>query len=240
MKVSFENYHRNPKYFSIDDTEENGFSKLVELLKRYKFEIDVIDAPISEIKSDILVIAFPSKKFSPSEVQAVTQFVYQGGGLLLCGEWGGIFDHAKYLNQISEVFGITFNEDRVCDLENIAPTAAGRKRAYNVRITGLNRAYPITYNVQSFVVTSGCSLTVPYRNMMVAWGGPKSWRDIDMDSEFDPGEEYGWVPVMVAAVYGDGRVVGLGDASVFSNDSMDDQNHQMLAYNTFNWLGKVI
>lgn len=238
MKIVFENFHRNPKYFALDDEEENGFSMLANFLKKYKFELSTIDDELDTIEGDVLVIVFPNQKFKNSEIEKIKYFVQNGGGLLLCGEWGGIFDHAKWLNQIATNFNMTFNEDRICDLEHIEPTAAGRKRAYNVRIVGLNRNYPITYNVQSFVVTSGCSISPGQKDQMVAWGGPKSWRDIDMDSEFDPGEEYGWIPVMVASFFGQGRIIGLGDASVLSNDSMDDQNHQVLAYNLFAWLAK--
>ncbi len=240
MIIGFDEAHKDPKNFSIDDEDNNGFSKLADLLERKGHKLRQLTEPLENLEVDIAVVAFPKNKIFTDEVDFLVRFVQSGGGLLMLAEWGGIFDNAKNLNILARKFGITFNEDRVCDADNIQPTKAGRKRAHNIRITGLNRNYPIVNQVQYFVMTSGCSINPTYKNQIVAWGGPRSWKDVDGDSEYDVGEQYGYVPVMVAAQYGSGRIIALGDGSVLANESFADPNHQQLALNIFSWLGSEI
>lgn len=240
MIIGFDESHKDPKNFSIDDEDNNGFSKLADLLERKGFQLRQLTEPLENLEVDIAVVAFPKNKIFTDEVDFLVRFVQSGGGLLLLAEWGGIFDNAKNLNILARKFGLAFNEDRVCDVDNIQPTKAGRKRAHNIRITGLNHNYSIVKDVQYFVMTSGCSINPSYKNQIVAWGGPRSWKDVDGDSEYDVGEQFGYIPVMVAAQYGSGRVIGLGDGSVLANESFSDPNHQQLALNMFNWLGSSI
>jgi len=240
MIIGFDESHKDPKNFSIDDEDNNGFSKLADLLERKGHKLRQFNEPLKDLEVDIAVVAFPKEKIFTDEVDFLVRFVQSGGGLLMMAEWGGIFDNAKNLNKLARKFGLTFNEDRVCDADNIQPTKAGRKRAHNIRITGLNRNYPIVNQVQYFVMTSGCSINPSYKNQIVAWGGPRSWKDVDGDSEYDVGEQYGYIPVMVAAQYGSGRVVALGDGSVLANELFSDPNHQQLALNIFSWLGSEI
>lgn len=66
---------------------------------------------------DILVIFFPMIALTPGEIVAVQNFVDNGGSLLLVGVNGDNTWQFKvtYLNQLSTVFGIEFNNDRFED-----------------------------------------------------------------------------------------------------------------------------
>ena len=81
----------------------------------YEAEINFDEEIDSTILTDIDVLAlfFPMVALTTAEVNAITDFVNAGGGLLLVGtddstSWG--FDSAN-LNDLSETFGITFNLD---------------------------------------------------------------------------------------------------------------------------------
>lgn len=71
MLIGFDESHKDPKYFSIDDEDENGFVKLAELLSGHGFELVQLTDPLTTLEADILVVAFPVKKVLSSEVETI-------------------------------------------------------------------------------------------------------------------------------------------------------------------------
>ncbi len=96
----------------------------------------------------VLVLFFPQLSFEASEITAITDFVDNGGGLLLAGvnDDNSWFFTKSPTQSISENFGITFNDDRI-----------------GSACTTIN-SHPITHSVNSIHLNGddlkGCSLEI--------------------------------------------------------------------------------
>jgi hypothetical protein len=118
-----------------------------------------LEVPITEeslIPYDILVFVCPDfSRISPNEITQIVKWVKNsGGGLLLLSHAGGDKGRGSNLSEISEQFGIIFENDQVLDeeqnlgLENIP------------LISTFNIPHPITANIDSLCYRSGCSLSI--------------------------------------------------------------------------------
>lgn len=74
-------------------------------LKEKNIKINIIESPLtSEILKNInvLIIAKPARPISPDEVQAIKNFLNQGGGVLLAGSHATYMDTSPLLNDVAE------------------------------------------------------------------------------------------------------------------------------------------
>ncbi len=244
MKIAFDEFHKDKKYFSIDDDDQNGYEQLGDFLKGKGIECVQSTNPLTSIPADVdvLVIPFPKRRFDGSEVNEITAFVKdRGKGLLMLSEWGGIFDNVENLNQLAINFEIKFNPDRVCDWENRIQIPF-KSKAHAFYIKGFSQHYPFTKDLKELVCISGSSLKPANQGMIAAWAGERSWSDEDGDSSYDEGEAFGYVPIVTANVCGNaqGRVVCCGDASLLANAQFKESEHQKFAHSLFQWLGKEL
>lgn len=224
-KILFDNAHN--QVHSIN----SGYLVLANCLKVRGFSVDGIKTPITYnelIKYDIFVIPSAySSKFSSDEINAIHEFVGNGGGLLIMNNDGG--DPARNTNQndISKVFGVTFNPDRIKDPTNHHPASEEWPLIRN-----LKKEHDITKGVKDFVFYWGCSLSVKYPAVAIAWTA----------SDFSPKN----TPVIAISRYGDGRVICIGDDSTFSDfdgdensiHAIEEYDNKQLAMGIFNWLLK--
>jgi len=111
----------------LEDIDSNdpwlGYSKFAERLRGLGYTVEKNTRKIawSTLRNyDVLVINAPNRSFLPSEIVAIVHFVLNGGGLFLMGEWH-MSEHqhvSQTLNPLAAFFGIKFNEDTVCDLDD--------------------------------------------------------------------------------------------------------------------------
>lgn len=73
-------------------------------------EKDKIDAA-TLADCDVLVIKTPTARYSPDEVEAVLQFIEQGGGVLLVGDHTNFERMATTMNDIARPLGFIFRDD---------------------------------------------------------------------------------------------------------------------------------
>ncbi|CAD7774595.1 Repeat domain in Vibrio, Colwellia, Bradyrhizobium and Shewanella [Candidatus Methanoperedenaceae archaeon GB37] len=121
-KVLFDESHSpsgsGPGYYTIEDI----YSDWASLLKSNGMSVNSITSgPITlDIlkRYDVVVIPEPTEDYSDSEIAAIKEYVENGGGLLVLGEWGpfatgqGIY---PVVNEISKEFEMAFNNDTVYD-----------------------------------------------------------------------------------------------------------------------------
>ena len=160
-----------------------------------------------------------SPVLTKKEITALTDFVAQGGGLVILGET----EQSKYGNnfsQLAEVFGIKIANETVQDsIENFKDVATWVKGdlqksfehdlSFKVRETAFYRAGVLE-------ILEGANAEV------IAQSSPSAY----------PAE----APIVVAAKHGEGRVVVLADSDVFGDDSIDELDNKNFWINIVSWV----
>ena len=184
-----------------------------------------LEVPITEdsLKPyDILVFVCPDfTKISTLEINAIVNWVKNsGGGILLLSHAGGDKGRGSNLSEISEQFGIVFENDQVLDekinlgLENIP------------LISTFNIPHPITSGIDSLCYRSGCSLTII---------GSGAFSIADSNETSEPYS----CPLICVSESGKGRVCCIGSYEMFRDKiggGFQCNEHPMLALNIFQWL----
>jgi hypothetical protein len=194
----------------------------------------------------ILVVAFPSKRFSDRDIGAILAFVEQGGGLLLTGEWGNLHGTADILNTVSQCFKVVFNKDRITDQRNIHEEEVrvmgqkvGMRKEPTYAMIRRFRSHPITKEISEVGHISGCSLSAP-KHSVLAWSDEQSFADLDGDGELDPDEVVGSFATAVTPELKRGRVVCIGDTSILTDRYFDQADNRAFLLNVIHWLaGKL-
>jgi len=169
---------------------------------------------------DVFMIPYTSVIFLTSEIDAVTSYVQAGGGIWVFGEYEKDLSGS---NSVASQFGVTFNIDMVYD-----PTNHEGASDYCPTIHVLE-THPITNGVSSFGYYAGCSLNVSNPAEVIAKG------DDDAYSIFYTS----YPPVLVAAEYGMGHSVFMGDITplhpnYYPNDLREEE--KLLLSNIVEWL----
>ena len=160
-----------------------------------------------------------SPVLTQQEITALTDFVSQGGGLVILGET----EQSKYGNnfsELAEVFGIKIANETVQDsIENFKDVATWVKGdlqksfehdlSFKVRETAFYRAGVLE-------ILEGANAEV------IAQSSPSAY----------PAE----APIVVAAKHGEGRVVVLADSDVFGDDSIDELDNKNFWINIVSWV----
>ena len=184
-----------------------------------------LEVPITEdsLKPyDILVFVCPDfTRISSHEITAIVNWVKNsGGGLLLLSHAGGDKGRGSNLSEISEQFGIAFENDQVLDertnlgLENIP------------LISAFNILHPITSEIDELCYRSGCSLTII---------GSGAFSIADSNETSEPFS----CPLMCVTESGIGRVCCIGSYEMFRDKiggGFQCNEHSKLALNIFQWL----
>jgi len=171
---------------------------------------------------DILVLACPDNaKFSKQEIESIVNWVTnEGGGLLMLSHAGGDKGRRSNLSELSEQFGIIFENDQVLDkvnnmgMENLP------------LITNFGFPHPITEDISSLCYRAGCSLTIA--NMSVT-------PVVSSSADSDPVES----PLILSTEIGEGRIVAVGSYEMFRDKTaggFNEGSHAQLLLNIFYWL----
>ncbi|MFX0029078.1 MAG: hypothetical protein ACFE8B_07705 [Candidatus Hermodarchaeota archaeon] len=184
-----------------------------------------LEVPITEeslMPYDILVFVCPD--FSRVNANEITQIVKwvknSGGGLLLLSHAGGDRGRGSNLSEISEQFGIIFENDQVLDervnlgMENIP------------LISTFNIPHPITSGIDTLCYRSGCSLTIV---------GSGAFSIADSNETSEPFS----CPLICVSELENGRVCCIGSYEMFRDQiggGFQCYDHPDLALNIFKWL----
>jgi hypothetical protein len=235
----------------LEEGSGSSFSKLGKALRGAGHSVGLIhreqdfcDATLKG--ADVLVIAFPSKRFSDKDVAAILVFVEAGGGLLLTGEWGNLHHSADILNTVSQCFKVVFNKDRITDQRNIHEEEVrvmgqkvGMRKEPTYAMIRKFTSHPITKAIREVGHISGCSLSAP-KHSVLAWSDEQSFADLDGDGELDPDELVGSFATAVTPELKRGRVVCIGDTSILTDRYFDQADNRNFLLNAIHWLaGKL-
>jgi len=239
IRIGFDYSHNNKLTF-----ESPSFSDFTEFLFRSGFNVGVIKNGITIEKLEpykMFIIGAPfAENFADLEIKALEKFVKKGGSLLIISDAGGDTENETNSNEIAETFGFTFNPDIICDSLNYV------KNQEQVIISNLE-LHPITQEVTRIVHSSGCSISVDEtfesdKNIsfqILAKGGLNTFVKSFNGEKYDELDAPN-CPIFIAVNYYDGRVVGLGNTSIFSslssNYGFSALDNNVLIANTINWL----
>ena len=205
---------------------DENFTELRDYLNSNDFTCyNFLEVPITEeslMPYDILVFVCPDfARISSLEISAIVNWVKNsGGGLLLLSHAGGDKGRGSNLSEISEQFGIAFENDQVLDeitnlgLENIP------------LISAFNIPHPVTAEISSLCYRSGCSLSII---------GTGAFSIADSNETSEPFS----CPLICVSEIENGRVCCIGSYEMFRDKiggGFQCKNHPQLVLNLFQWL----
>lgn len=213
----FDYSHKNK--FIIEDPAFNDF---IEFLFNSDFKLGKIEEGITYEKLsryNVFIIGVPIAEafLQPQEVNDLVRYVKDGGSLLILNDKGGDKANKNNLSELTSNFGIKFNSDHLFDNEffskdNSRPIIKDFKKHF------------ITKDISQIVHSAGCTLEI-FDNIedddldvtAVAFSSEDSaWHKYFSEGKwFD--EPVRKVAVIAAARYSLGKVIVIGNLSLFSS-----------------------
>ena len=222
-----------PYYIAFDNSHkerarlDENFTELRDYLNENDFVCyNFLETPVTQesLKPfDILVIACPDfSKLSHIEIMEIVNWIKEdGGGLLLLSHAGGDRGRNSNLSELSEQFGIVFENDQVLDeVNNI-----GIENMPIISSINFIPPHPITNEVSSICYRAGCSLTVIGSAISIATSNETS-------------EPFS-CPLICTSEPNRGRVCAIGSYEMFRDKTgggFQYDDHETLTLNIFNWL----
>lgn len=259
-KILFDETHGEVS--RINDVSQSGMSFLGKDLSKLEYNIVPITGKLENslkkvsveegIKEyfkgkSVLWISFPTTEFDTKEREAVFEFVKSGGGLLLTAEWGDIFGNVNKLNAISEKFGMKFRTDRVTDntssytekIEIIGEVIGVARIPQFLKVKNFRERHPIAKEIKEIGYFAGCSIEAPEEKWL-AWSGNESFRDLNANAKWDPGEAVGASGLVCISEYEKGRIACMGDTSIITNKYIHYADNRQFGVNLMEWLSREI
>jgi hypothetical protein len=225
-----------------------GLRGFVDHLKSMNLGLVILEDLTADAltQTQLLWILWPDRCFMPPEIEAVKSRVEAGMGLLVTSEWAGIENNAEILNTLVSDLGIKFNKDRIIDpinayteddLSGKEPEgAAGGKVVEFIKIKDFS-GNPIVHEVAELAYYSGCSLTAP-PDAVLAKSKFVSFSDIDGDKKWTEGERIGSSIAAAFSEFNLGRIIAIGDTSLFTDKYLKFGDNHKFMVNVLNWLLK--
>jgi len=202
--------------------ENETFTDFIQYLFNSDFKLGKIEAGISYEKLNkynIFIIGVPTtdSNLNPDEIEVLVKYVNDGGSLLLLNDKGGDYDNKNNLSELSKHFGITFNSDRLFDDKNFS------KKSSHPIIKDFKKHF-ITKEITEIIHSSGCTLNIDksienekIEVKAIAFSSEESSRHKYFDGNDWVEEPVQKVPVIGITHFGLGKVVALGNLSLFSS-----------------------
>jgi hypothetical protein len=183
---------------------------------------------------DVLVIKTITERYAPDEVQAVREFVEQGGALLLIAEHTDRRIQTPYANDLASQFGFKFRQDLLFRVGS----------PYEQTYCPPRVPHPIVQDLPPTVFAVSCSIDpgVSPGTAVIRGGGLWSLApDYHADNYFPEAEmraeaRFGPFIQLWAATYGRGRVVAWTDSTIFSNFCTFEPGKAELMLGMLEWL----
>jgi len=233
---------------SENELRLRGLKTFVNQIKKIGYGIaiveDIMEDTLAETK--ILWVLWPDRWFMPPEVTGLQTKLESGMGVLATSEWSGIEYNAEILNSLLEDLGIKFNKDRIIDPINAYTESEiksggeseggviGGKVVEFIKIKDFSH-HPIVDGLKELAYYSGCSLTVAPGNIL-AKSKFVSFSDINGDKKWSQGEKIGSATVAAYSEVGPGRIVAVGDTSLFTDKYITFKDNEKFMINSVKWL----
>ena len=216
LNIGFDHSHNNKLRI-----EDPGFTDFIEFLFNSDLKLGKIEAGITYEKLsayNVFIIGVPIAEsyLTPEEIEDLLKYVKDGGSLLIINDKGGDHENKNNLSELTKHFGIKFNHDQLFDDENFS-------KDISRPIIKEFKKHFITRDITQIIHSVGCTLEID-----------KSVEneDIDVSAVALSSEESAWhkyfdgeewvdepvksLPIIAIGHYGMGKIVAIGNLSLFS------------------------
>lgn len=183
---------------------------------------------------DVLILKTVSQPYSESEIQAIHEFVEQGGGLFVLGEHTNVWGSTTHFNPVLEPYEISLRSDCVFDIERKWEQLYWSPKAGR---------HPIASRVPFYLFAVSCSIDSSWwaRSAMRGkglWTLPATYSVGNFYPQVLDRTEahFGSFDQLVTTTFGSGRVVVFSDSTTFSNFDVGDPGKLDLILDTVEWL----
>lgn len=208
---------------------ENNLIAIEKLLPQFTFDYNHDEKLTERVlnRYDVIMIYEPHTELDISEIEAVETFVWEGGGLIICGEHDVAWNDPSRdsFNKLISAFGIRF-------LSNAVDDPTDKKGCYCTPIIHNLTEHPLTEEVSQIIFYKPCSLNVTGDAVVIARGDDDTKT---LGSDVLEGED---VVVVAASQYEKGKVVIMGSNSVFVDSFINQPNNQEFSINCFQWVSE--
>lgn len=228
-----------------------GLRSFVDKIKGLGLGARITDDLMADALKDtqLLWVLWPNRWFMPPELEAIRKRIENGMGLLVTSEWSGIEYNAEILNSLVEDMGLKFNKDRIIDPINAytedemqgkgsgGVMSAGKIVEF-IKIKDFSK-HITTQELDELAYYSGCSLTVAPEKY-IAKSKFVSFSDVDGNKKWTEGERIGAAVTAAFSELGAGRIMAVGDTSLFTDKYIKFGDNEKFMVNTLKWLLKKI
>jgi len=179
----------------------------------------------------ILVIWDPEGTYSEAEIQAIHNFVEDGGILLFMGT--SYFDTVQIvldnLNGILSQYGIQVTKDRIIDTTDFFGCHCGTTPLISNFAEG-----SFFYNIDELGLRHTAMLQISEPAYAIAMGDDDAFIDDNLNEILDEGEIHGDLPVIAQRdLEGGGKVIVFGTEKIFEDTSITLSDNKKFAENMF-------
>lgn len=228
-----------------------GYSRFVEHLERNDWWWEEIRstgltaAKLAEF--DVLFINLLSDDrpdFTNAEVDAIIEYVNNGGGLFVIADHTNVYDHGERVNRFLKPMGV----------EVLFYTAVDFPPEHSVAGLGWIkvddiRSHPVMNGVEQISLQTGGPMRADNSEFEIAYTSEESFGDL-WNKESGLGYYGDWsfkeeddirgpLAVHIAAEYGEGRIVIAGDQNMFGDPWLNFVDNFQLGMNSMEWLAKM-
>ncbi len=231
------NWYVEPRLF--DEGSGYNYARVYRYLGQY-YEMSrlldddkIDDATLADC--DVLVIKMPTERYSPDEIKAVSQFVEQGGGLLLIGDHTNFKGSSTAMNDIVRPMGFIFRDDLLFGFGPSPYDQLYKKPA--VPHPAIQRLPPLDFAV-SCSIAPGFSRGRAVIADTGLWSMPADYHfeNYHPIPQYCPEMRYGAFVQAWATWQGRGRVLAFTDSTIFSNFCLGQPGKAELMLGMVEWL----
>lgn len=225
--------------------DADGLTTFAEMLTESGHILEVVKEPFNiteRLPWDIIILPFPKERFTIEEMMALQSHLRDGSSILLLAEWGDLFGHADYLNELTKPYGIEIQKDRVTDHSHhitqkveLGGVVLGEQDVPHYVLIDNFSDHPITRGVEGIIYFSGCSLRVSEPAVVVASTSESSFGDLDLNAVLDDDEEQGVLPIAAASEM-TGRLLVVGDSNIAANGYIEQGDNRRFMGQAIEWL----
>lgn len=229
--------------------EASSFTEFTQFLFTSGYKIGKIESGFNSItklrKYRTIIISTPKNtNLKTNEIENLKKYVKGGGSLLITSSSGGDYGNNTNLNELTRNFGFEFAPDEVNDSVNYVHL---QKRP----LISNFKPHVITEQIKKIVFSSSCSTQIldfleDEKKIIVdgiVISGLNCWRRIYNGEDWIE-EDSPKIPLLVAAEYYAGKVVGFGNLSIFSSLAREYGfnafDNDILIANIISWLTGAI
>jgi len=200
---------------------ESGYNYycMAQYLNHYydvEFNMNEPLTPERLAQCDVLILKTPTSPFSDDEIDAIEQFVEDGGGLFAFGEHTNVFGSSACLNPVTRRFGIGFEYDIALDIDRKWEQIAFPR---TIGVDPITKEMPFFRFAVSATIIADSWRARPLIRSGGLWTLPIEYAS----GNFYPQVEdktyarFGAFDQLVSSTFGRGRVVCFADSTVYSN-----------------------